>query len=132
AQAASPSGRDVAPRQAARLLRLAVPRPLLVHGTGRDLLGRALGAPALLETLLDVLVLTLPLGVPCRLRHPTSPPFSCRVVQLLLPRVARRHRPASPLPHPGPLTRQRWLGPPPARPRAPGGGGRACPRWPRA
>src|SRR5215218_1481450 len=48
----------------------AAPCALLVDRAGRDLLGLVLGAAALAQPFLDVLVLAFALGVPCLLRHP--------------------------------------------------------------
>src|SRR5262249_44755954 len=61
--------RHVLGRRAAGLLRLARPRPFLVHGARSDLLGQALGAALIAQALLDVLVLALALGAPGLLRH---------------------------------------------------------------
>src|SRR5262245_54062618 len=73
-EAAPPSGRDVGDRGPASLLGLARACPLLVHGPGRDLLGGILGAAALLQALLDVLLLAFALGAPGFLGHDGSFP----------------------------------------------------------
>ena len=67
-EAAPPAGGDVVDGALALLLCLAGAGALFVHRPGGDLLGGVLAAALLLETFLDVLVLTLTLGVPC-LRH---------------------------------------------------------------
>src|SRR3954447_535002 len=64
AQAASTRRRDVVDRRAARGLRLAGPGALLVDRAGRDLLGLLRRPTALLEAVLDVLVLPLTLSAP--------------------------------------------------------------------
>src|SRR5207237_7357154 len=74
AQAAALAGRHVCPRELRGLLRLAGAGPLLVHGPRSDLLRPLLRRAALLETLLDVLVLPFPLVAPGLLRH-GDPPF---------------------------------------------------------
>src|SRR5690606_2832697 len=67
---AAPATRgDVVGGGAAGLAGLAGAGPLLVDGAGRDLLGRLGALTALLQALLDVLVLALALGVPGSLRH---------------------------------------------------------------
>src|SRR6266511_2959115 len=81
---AAPRG-DVLDGRPAGLLRLAGPRPLLVHGAGRDLLGQVLRLASLAEPFLDVLVLPLALLVPGSLRHgylltATSRSFSAATV----------------------------------------------------
>src|SRR6266508_4943873 len=68
-QAATPSGRDVVGRRTALLLGLPAPGTFLVHGTGRDLLGRVLAPATLLEPALDVLVLAFALVAPLVPRH---------------------------------------------------------------
>src|ERR687898_127297 len=62
AQPAAPAGGDVLRGGPGGGARLSGPRPLLVHGASRDLLGGVLGAAALLQPLLDVLVLAVPLA----------------------------------------------------------------------
>src|SRR3954447_26089619 len=61
--------RDVPRRAPRRRLRLAAPRALLVDRARGDLLRLVLRRSALLQRLLDVLVLALPLCRPCLLRH---------------------------------------------------------------
>ena len=68
-KAAATRRRDVTDRRSTRRPRLAVLRPLLVDGAGRDLLGLVVGPAPILEAFLDVLVLPFALFVPCSLRH---------------------------------------------------------------
>src|SRR3954462_8898973 len=69
AKAPAPARRDVLRRAPGRRLRLAAPGALLVDRARGDLLRLLLRGPALLERLLDVLVLALPLCRPCPLWH---------------------------------------------------------------
>ena len=57
---------------ASRLLRLPVLRSLPVDGARGYLLGLVLPSPSLEQSLLDVLVLTLPFRAPCALGHYVS------------------------------------------------------------
>src|SRR6478609_6920147 len=69
AKAPAAARRDVPGGAPGRRLRLAASRALLVDRPRGDLLRLLLRRPALLERLLDVLVLAFPLCRPCLLRH---------------------------------------------------------------
>src|SRR5918994_1179159 len=69
AESTAPARGDVGSREPRGRLRLTGARALFVHGPRRDLLGLVLGGTALLDALLDVLVLSLALLGPCLRRH---------------------------------------------------------------
>src|SRR5688500_3004111 len=69
AQPAAAARRDVVERRPAGGDRLARPGPLLVHRSGRDLLGLVLAPAALAQAFANVLVLALALVGPAGLRH---------------------------------------------------------------
>src|SRR5438045_6556520 len=72
-EAAPAARRDVPQRGPAGFGGLARPRPFLVDGSGRYLLGSVLAPPTLEQAVFDVLVLALPLGAPSTLWHGNPP-----------------------------------------------------------